>query len=126
LFAVKEVLHNSSYQHLIKRDLNEESLEYMAERLLTTKSNSSAKMKEIENMTFSQDKLRSVFCTECGQSISGGKQEYFRHMKETHKEKQEDLPLPCDICGQFFPEKDLTGVRGNYFPHWISHFYFEA
>lgn len=71
LIIVKNVLNNSSYQHLIRRDLDEESFEFIAERLLTTKSNSSAKMKEIENMTFSKERMRNIFCEDCRKTISG-------------------------------------------------------
>jgi len=34
------------------------------------------------------------------------------------------LLFPCDICGESFPERDMTAASEDYYPHWISHFYF--
>jgi len=51
-----------------------------------------------------------------------GKKGYAKHMEVEHQEHP--VMYPCDICGVTFPEKDMTASTEDYYPHWISHFYF--
>ncbi|CAG7838014.1 unnamed protein product [Allacma fusca] len=119
----KNLLLNSPYHFLIKRELTAEDWEAMADKLVCTKSNSSPKIKEIETLTMSKERLISIFCMNCCKSITGGYLGYLSHLQDTHK--GEDLKLPCDICGVYYPLKDSSARSQDYFPHWVSHFFFE-
>lgn len=142
--------NEATHAYYAKRHLTEKDWDFFCDHLFHSNSVKSEKSKELEKFLTSRDRLSKMFCITCLKLIPSktysqqknmdffcinyvcwfnvttlyidGKRGYEKHMETDHQ--QSPVLYPCDICGNTFPEKDMTASTEDYYPHWISHFYF--
>ncbi|ODM92374.1 B-cell lymphoma 6 protein [Orchesella cincta] len=121
---VKEVYLSATHSHLSRRHITEKDWDFFCDNLFRFNSVKSERARELEKYITCREKLSHIYCIKCQRLVKNGKKGFMKHMKTQHP--HESILFPCDICGNQFPDKDMTASSEEYYPHWISHFYFNT
>lgn len=125
ILKAKEVHQQSAiHSRLMKRHLTNKDWELLLDHL---NGKPFVRNLELEKYFMESDKLTHIFCVACQSYISFGKIGFITHMKTKHGHHY-PIALPCDICGEYFPEASSTVMSAScaplegYFQHWTAHF----